>query len=353
MLIRRLGFLFPLALPLLVLAGYRLGGAWNFLTLGWAFVAMPALDVALGPDTAPVLPRDGREAGWARFFDAILYLWVPIQLAMIVWAAAAFVALPDAVSRVGLAYSVGTITGGVGIVVAHELGHRLRPFERALGCILLASVGYAHFYIEHNKGHHSRVATPEDPATARAGESFWHFLPRTVVGQFASAWHIECARLAALGQGAASPANRMLWVIAAQLATAAALGLVFGAAAVAFFVVQAAVAVTLLEQVNYLEHYGLVRRRRPDGRYETVTPRHSWNSSQRLSNWFLFNLQRHSHHHAQVTRHYQELLHFADAPQLPTGYGSMVLLALVPPLWRRVMDPRLEAWRAIEPGRAA
>lgn len=350
MLLRRLGFLLPLSMPLLVLAGYRLGGAWNFLAVGWLFAAMPLLDYLLGPDTAPVLPRDGREPGWARFFDLILYLWVPLQLAFLAWGAAAFASLPDLTSRIGLAYSVGVVTGGVGIVVAHELGHRLRFFERALACTLLASVAYAHFYIEHNKGHHSRVATPEDPATARAGESFWQFLPRTVAGQFASAWRIERARLAARGRGAASAANRMLWVVAAPAAIAAALGLRFGAAAVVFFVVQAAVAVQLLELVNYLEHYGLVRRRRADGRYESVTPRHSWNSSQRLSNWFLFNLQRHSHHHAQVTRHYQELLHVADAPQLPTGYGGMILFAMLPPLWRRVMDPRLEAWRAREAG---
>jgi alkane 1-monooxygenase len=352
MLLRRLGFLLPLSMPLLILAGYRLGGAWNFLALGWLFVALPALDYVLGSDTAPVLARDEREAGWARFFDWILYLWVPIQLALIVWSAAAFAALPDVLSRVGLAYSLGVVTGGVGIVVAHELGHRLRGTERALGCVLLASVGYAHFYIEHNKGHHSRVATPDDPATARAGESFWRFLPRTVIGQFASAWHIERQRLESLGLRPASAANRMLWVIAAPIAIAAALGLAFGAAATVLFVVQAAVAVSLLEEVNYLEHYGLVRRRRADGRYETVTPRHSWNSSQRLSNWFLFNLQRHSHHHAQVTRHYEELLHMPEAPQLPTGYGGMILVALVPPLWRRVMDPRLEAWRALEARRA-
>ncbi len=352
MLLRRLGFLFPLSMPLLILAGYRLGGAWNFLTLGWLFVALPALDYLLGADTAAVLPRDARSAGWARFFDGILYLWVPVQLALIVWAAGAFAALPDLLSQVGLAYSVGVVTGGVGIVVAHELGHRQRAGERLLGCVLLASVGYAHFYIEHNKGHHSRVATPEDPATARAGESFWQFLPRTVVGQFASAWQIERERLVALGRRPASAANRMGWVIAAPLAIASALGLAFGAAAVVLFVVQAAVAISLLEEVNYLEHYGLVRRRRPDGRYETVTPRHSWNSSQRLSNWFLFNLQRHSHHHAQVTRHYQELLHVADAPQLPTGYGGMFLVAMLPPLWRRVMEPRLAAWRALEAGRS-
>ncbi|HUO80987.1 MAG TPA: alkane 1-monooxygenase [Steroidobacteraceae bacterium] len=351
MLLRRLGFVLPLLLPLLVVAGYRLGGAWNFLTVGWLFVALPLADFALGPDPRPVL-EDGRgSAGWARFFDAILYLWVPLQLALLVWAAAVFPSLPDLASRAGLAYSTGVVTGGVGIVVAHELGHRRRFFERALGCTLLASVGYAHFYIEHNKGHHARVATPEDPATARAGESFWHFLPRTVAGQFASAWRIERARLAARGLGPASAANRMLWAVAAPLAIVAGLGLWRGAAGVALFVVQAGVAVTLLELVNYLEHYGLVRRRRADGRYESVTARHSWNSSQQLSNWFLFNLQRHSHHHAHVTRHYQELLHMPDAPQLPTGYGGMLVFALVPPLWRRIMDPRLEAWRALDAGR--
>ena len=353
MLPRRLGFLLPLSMPLLVLAGYRLGGAWNFLAAGWLFVLLPLLDAVLGVDTATVLPREARDAAWARFFDAILYLWVPLQLALIVWAAAVFPSLPDLVSRAGLAYSVGVVSGGVGIVVAHELGHRHRFFERALGCTLLASVAYTHFYIEHNKGHHSRVATPDDPATARAGESFWHFLPRTVVGQFASAWDIEQTRLATLGQAPLGPSNRMLWVILAPLAIAAALGAAFGAASVAFFFVQASVAVTLLELVNYLEHYGLVRRRRPDGRYETVAPRHSWNSSQRLSNWFLFNLQRHSHHHAQVTRHYEELLHVAAAPQLPTGYAGMIVLALVPPLWRRIMDPRLAAWRALEARGAA
>jgi alkane 1-monooxygenase len=353
MLLRRLGFLFPLTLPLLVLAGDRLGGAWNFLTAGWVFLALPLLDVLLGDDVAPVLPRGASDRRWARFFDAILYAWVPMQIALLVWGAARFPQLPDLASRIGLAYSVGIVTGGVGIVVAHELGHRQRFYERALGCLLLATAAYAHFYIEHNKGHHSRVATPEDPATARAGESFWHFLPRTIVGQFASAWRIERARLAALGRGPATAANRMLWVVAAPVAIATALGICFGAAAVGFFCVQAAVAVTLLELVNYLEHYGLMRRRRADGRYETVTPRHSWNSSRRLSNWFTFNLQRHSHHHAQVTRHYEALEHVAAAPQLPTGYGGMVLIALLPPLWRQVMDPRLAAWRALEARGAA
>ena len=345
MLLRRLGFLLPLTLPLLVLAGYRLGGAWNFLTVGWVFVLLPLIDHLLGDDTAVVLGRADAGRGWRIFFDAILWGWVPLQLAFLGWAAAAFARLPDLAARVGFAYSVGLVTGGVGIIVAHELGHRRRRFERVLGCVLLATVGYAHFYIEHNQGHHARVATPEDPATARTGESYWTFLPRTVAGQFASAWRIECARLARLGRGRLSAANRMLWAVAAPLAIALVLGLALGAAASLLFVAQALIAVSLLELVNYLEHYGLERRRRTDGHYEVVTPRHSWNSSRRLSNWFTFNLQRHSHHHAQVTRHYEALEHAADAPQLPSGYGGMMVIALVPALWRRVMDPRLAAWR--------
>ena len=348
MLLRRLGFLLALTLPLWVVVGARLGGAWNFLTPAWVFFALPLLDALAGKDTALVLPRgpDGRV--WSRFFDGLLYLWVAIQLALLAWAAARVAALPDFASRLGLAYSVGIVTGGVGIVVAHELGHRRRLFDRACASALLATVGYAHFTIEHNQGHHSRVATPDDPATARAGESFWHFLPRTVAGQFASAWRIECARLARAGQPRFGLANRMLWVVAAPVAIVTALGLCFGAAAVVMFVLQASVAISLLELVNYLEHYGLERRLRADGRYEKVTPRHSWNSSQRVGNWLTFNLQRHSHHHADVTRHYPQLEHVEAAPQLPASYAAMILVAMVPPLWRRIMDPRLAAWRSLE-----
>jgi alkane 1-monooxygenase len=346
--VRRLGFALPLLLPLVAVYGHALGGAWNLLPALVLFVLLPVVDRLAGVDVATVAPRGATGPGWRAWFDGLLYAWVPIQLALIAWGARAAAAEPDLGAALALEVSIGLLTGGVGITVAHELGHRLGRPERALSCVLLASVSYAHFHIEHNKGHHARVATPEDPATARAGESFPSFLRRTVPAQFRSAWEIEAARLAASGRGVRSVANRMLWVIAAPVGLAAALGAAFGPRAVAFFAVQSVVAFSLLELVNYVEHYGLLRRRLDDGRYERVRPEHSWNASQRVSNWYLFNLQRHSHHHANVNRRYEELEHYAAAPQLPAGYAVMILVALVPPLWRRVMDPRLHAWRTAQ-----
>jgi alkane 1-monooxygenase len=343
--LRRLGFALPLLLPLAVVGGHALGGAWNFLAPLVLFVLLPLLDRLAGVDVETVAPRGSVGAGWHAWFDGLLYAWVPVQLLLIAWGARTVAAETDPVAAAGLTLSIGLLSGGVGITVAHELGHRLGRVERSLACVLLASVSYAHFYIEHNKGHHARVATPDDPATAREGESFPAFLLRTVPAQWRSAWEIESARLAAAARSHRSPANRMLWTVAAPAGIAAALGAAYGPRAVAFFAIQSVVAFSLLELVNYVEHYGLRRCRGADGRYERVRPEHSWNASQRISNWYLFNLQRHSHHHANVNRRYEELEHYADAPQLPAGYAVMILVALAPPLWRRVMDPRLRAWR--------
>jgi alkane 1-monooxygenase len=343
---RRLGFLLPLLLPPLVVQGHALGGPSHFLAPLVLFVLLPVVDRVAGVDTVTVAPRGATAPGWRLWFDGLLYAWVPLQLALLAWGAYTVVDARSLVEALGLTLSIGLLTGGVGIVVAHELGHRQGRFARSCSCLLLATVAYAHFHIEHNKGHHVRVATPEDPATAREGEGFWRFLLRTVPAQFASAWHIEQVRLAAVRARPFGPRNRMLWVIAAPAAIGAALAAGAGGRAVAFFAGQAVVAITLLELVNYVEHYGLVRRRGADGRYERVQPRHSWNASQRVSNWYLYNLQRHSHHHANVNRRYEELEHDASAPQLPAGYAVMVLVAMVPPLWRGVMHPRLAAWRS-------
>jgi alkane 1-monooxygenase len=226
---------------------------------------------------------------------------------------------------------------------AHELGHKRDELERWLSKIALAQSGYGHFFVEHNRGHHVRVATPEDPASARMGESFWAFLPRTVKGSLTSAWELEREWLGRHGRATWSIHNNVLNAWAMTVVVFGGLTVAFGPRVLPFLLIQMFVGFPLLEVVNYLEHYGLLRQKRPDGRYERTRPEHSWNSNNVASNVLLYHLQRHSDHHANPTRRFQALRHSDEAPQLPTGYAGMILLALIPPLWRRAMDGRLLA----------
>jgi alkane 1-monooxygenase len=233
------------------------------------------------------------------------------------------------------------MVAGVAINTAHELGHKRASSERWLSRVALAQTGYGHFFIEHNRGHHVRVATPEDPASARLGESFYAFWPRTVSGSLRSAWELEKARLARMDRGPWTIRNDALSAWAMTLALYGALALVFGPVVLPYLAIQAVIGFSLLEVVNYLEHYGLLRGRREDGRYERTAPEHSWNSNNVASNVLLYHLQRHSDHHANPLRRYQALRHFDEAPQLPTGYAGMIVAAALPPVWRRVMDHRV------------
>jgi alkane 1-monooxygenase len=231
----------------------------------------------------------------------------------------------------------------VAISAAHELGHRRARLERRLSKIALAQTCYGHFFVEHNRGHHARVATAEDPASSRLGQSLYRFIPRSVVGGLRSAWRIETNRFARMGKSRWSFRNDVLnaWFLSAAVFVVMAVW--FGATVLPWLVGQAFIGFGMLETINYLEHYGLRRQKLPDGRYERVGAEHSWNSNTVIANVFLFHLQRHSDHHAHPIRRYQSLRHSNEAPQLPTGYATMMLLALVPPLWRRVMD-----WRVLD-----
>lgn len=244
--------------------------------------------------------------------------------------------------KVGLALTVG-IVAGIGINTAHELGHKKEKVERWLAKIALAQSFYGHFYIEHNRGHHVRVATPVDPASSRVGESLYAFLPRTVVGSLQSAWRLEQPRFKRRDESHWSIRNDVLnaWLMSVVLW--AVLLIVFGLAILPYLLLQAAVGIVLLEIVNYLEHYGMLRQKEHTGRYERVRPSHSWNSNNIATNVLLYHLQRHSDHHANPTRRYQALRDMEEAPVLPTGYAGMILLALFPPLWYRTMDPRVLA----------
>ena len=287
-----------------------------------------------------------------KYYRWITYLFLPIQYAgfigafYLVGGGTPFGIEPlGVVDKIGLAISIGAI-GGIGINTAHELGHKREANERWLAKIALAQVFYGHFYIEHNRGHHVRVATPEDPASSRFGENFYEFWPRTVVGALKSAWHLEKKRYARKKTHPFHLGNDVLnaWLMSIVLWG----GLVAwqGPGVLPFLVVQAVVGFSLLEVVNYMEHYGMLRQKVGTGerqRYERVDPSHSWNSNNIATNVLLYHLQRHSDHHANPTRRYQTLRDFEESPVLPTGSAGMIVLALFPPIWRRVMDKRVIA----------
>ncbi|HXD25980.1 MAG TPA: alkane 1-monooxygenase [Propionibacteriaceae bacterium] len=327
------------------------------------FVLLPLLDLKFGPDGQNPPEEVMEKLENDKYYRYCTYAFLPFQFASVIFGAYLFTA--DNVSwlgydgpigwfgKIGVALTVGVL-GGVGINTAHELGHKRDAVERWLSKITLAQTFYGHFFIEHNRGHHVRVATPEDPASSRMGESFWAFLPRSVWGSLRSAWELEAQRLRRLQK---SPFNIRNDVLNAWLMSVVLFGVlmaVFGWALIPFLVIQAVFGFSLLETVNYLEHYGLLRQKVDEplarrgsgserGRYERCTPEHSWNSDHVVTNIFLYHLQRHSDHHANPTRRYQTLRSFDGAPNLPSGYASMIVLAYFPPLWRKVMDPRVLA----------
>ncbi|TFV55203.1 alkane 1-monooxygenase [Mycobacterium sp. PS03-16] len=311
-----------------------------------AFVIIPVLDRLIGMDATNA--PDGALA-WLEhdpFYRWVTYLFLPSQylsllFACWLWAGGGWLSMSLS-DKIGLMVTVGII-GGVAITTAHELGHRRERIEKRLSKIALAQTCYGHFFVEHNRGHHAKVATLEDPATSRFGESLYAFIPRSVCGSVRSAWRIERARFRRMGRSPVSRDNDVLsaWAMSAGLYVV--LAVWFGPVVLPYLAGQAVIGFCLLETVNYLEHYGLRRQKLANGRYERVRACHSWNSNTVVANVFLFHLQRHSDHHAHPLRRYQSLRHADEAPQLPAGYATMILLALVPPLWRRVMD-----WRVIE-----
>lgn len=319
-------FLLALASPGAPVVGYLLGT--NFYSFAVFFVVVPLLDLLIGRSGAASPPAELARLEQSLFFRALLVAYVPLQLALVAWGAW-IVGRGElgAWQAVGLTLSIGLIAGAQGITFAHELGHKRSRLERILSRVLLVTVCYGHFTVEHNRGHHVRVATPEDPASARFGEGFWTFLPRTLGGSFRHAWQLD--------------RGEVLGCVAASVLIAAALGIAFGPLAIAFFLGQSAMAVTLLEGVNYVEHYGLQRKRLPDGRYERMSERHSWDAYEWLSNCFLVHLQRHADHHLNPSRPYAALQPRDASPKLPTGYAGMIPIALVPPLWFAVMNPRV------------
>lgn len=347
----KLGYLLSFSLPLWVIAGYYLGGWYNFITLGNVFILMPLMDFFVGTDHSNYNDEESAKKADDFFYRFITYVWVYLQLALVIWGAYVVVYgnIVSWYEWTGFLLSMAMVTGGIGITVAHELGHKKSTLERVYSQILLLSVTYMHFYVEHNRGHHVYVATPEDPATARKNENFYAFWFRSVVQGYLHAWNLENERLRRKNRSVLSLENKMISFTILPVLFCAVLTAVMSInvpgiawAVPLFFFGQSFFAFTLLELVNYVEHYGIRRKQVAPGRYERVRPIHSWNTDFIVSNYFLFQLQRHSDHHFNAIKRYQVLNTYPESPQLPAGYPTMIMLAIVPPLWFRLMNPRLE-----------
>jgi alkane 1-monooxygenase len=340
-------------LPALVVAGAYAGGWWNFTTAVFVFGVLTVADHLLGLNTQNVPQNEAAAVGEEYFYRFITYCWTYLQVGLVVWGAymVASGRIITGYEWIGFVLGLSLATGGIGITVAHELGHKKSRIEKIYSKLLLMTVCYMHFYIEHNRGHHVHVATPQDPATGRRNENFFSFWVRCVTKSYTHAWSIENESWRRKGKSPFTIKNEMFWFTVLPLlfcgALTAGLSLMLGKFAwqvPVFFFSQSLLAFTLLELVDYIEHYGIVRKQLSNGVYERVNPLHSWNASHKLSNYFLFQLQRHSDHHYNAIKRYQVLNHHNESPQLPFGYPTMILIALFPPLWFKIMNPLLKDW---------
>jgi alkane 1-monooxygenase len=345
---KRYLWMLGIAVPLLPFAAWGLVELTG-LDLFWYFPLMfffgliPLVDLVAGMDRNNPPDEALEDLQNDRYYRWITYAFIPVQYAALVWGAWMLSGdRLDVVDKLGLAIGLGLVAG-IAINTAHELGHKKEQNERWFARVALAQPFYGHFFIEHNRGHHGRVATPEDPASSRYGENLWQFLPRTVIGSLRSAWHLEASRLQRRDRSVWTWRNDVLNAWAMSVVLWAGLLIAFGWGILPYLVLQAVVGIWLLETVNYLEHYGMKRQKTASGRYERPNPSHSWNSNNIGTNVLLYHLQRHSDHHANPLRRYQALRDFAESPVLPTGYAGMILLATVPAIWRRVMDPKVIA----------
>ncbi len=338
-----------LALVPVAWLGATQGGWWILLmplATWWLFTV---LDFVTGLELEDADPQTAEaDLFWYRL---VTLIWAPVQ-AITLFGLIAYVTWSDhlsALEKLGVFFGMGILSGTIGIVYAHELMHQKNRWERWLGDILMAMALYGHFRSEHLLVHHRHVGTPRDAVTARYNEGFHRFFLRVLPSCLASAFRAEREMLARKGLPWWDRSNPF-WRYATLSAGFILLSLLIGGwAGVGLFLFQALVAVWQLELVNYVEHYGLTRKPLGNGRYEPVRPCHSWNAAHRASNWLLINLQRHADHHAKPDRRFPLLQNHgpAEAPQLPFGYPVMTLMALVPPLWRRVMNPRVRKWRAM------
>lgn len=320
-------------------------GIWLWTTFAFFYGGITLLDKYFGDDDANPTEEMVEEIKSESYYKQVLYLAVPmLWLSVVVMAYVVSQYEWSWLSILGGALSAG-LMGAIGVNLGHELGHKVNDKGQQVAAKLaLAVSGYGHFVIEHNKGHHKDVATPEDPASSRMGESIYKFVRREIPGAFRRAWGLEAARLKRLGKSEWSLSNEIIQPALVTLSAYTLLLAYFGPVMIPFLAIVAAFGYWNLTCANYIEHYGLLRLKEKSGRYERCKPHHSWNSNHKVSNLALVHLQRHSDHHAHPTRAYQVLRDYDNVPKLQAGYPWMFVLAMFPPIWFAMMNPRVAEW---------
>jgi len=336
-------YLLAFIIPVLGYISLLSQGIWSYLVVIIALVGIAIVDLLIGTRSQQFTKEEEKELSGKWGYKVLPRLMVPIQYGALIVFFNALSESPGLITSVGLTLSMGILCGVAGINVAHELGHKPSKFDQFLSKALLLSSSYLHFFIEHNEGHHKNVGKPDEPGTASKGESFYLFYLRALVNVYAHAWQIEVSRLRQNGRNTLSIGNRMLQFLFVQIAFWIGIAVVYGWLGLLGFIGASLVGVLLLESLNYVEHYGLVRKEIRPGIYETISPKHSWNSDHWLSRTVLFDLPLHADHHMYGSKEYQILNSRDEAPQMPLGYAGMILMALVPPIWFRVMDKKVDA----------
>ena len=338
----RLKYLAIFLLPLTVAFSFVTQGWWTFVPSIVVFSLIPFLEFVLRADASNYSEIEKDELSKNPFYDVLLFLMVPLQICFLFWYFTIITDSPTYLEQAGRTIAMGMMCGIIGINVGHELGHRMKKFERFFGEVLLLTSLENHFLPYHNRGHHFQVATPQDPATARRNEWLFVFWFRSQTGSYFQAWKIENERMKIQKQPILSLKNKMVLYTLVHLALFLLIYSVYGGFVLLQFIKVAIIGILLLETVNYIEHYGLLRKKRENGSYERVRRIHSWNSNHVLGRSVLFELTRHSDHHYKADRPYQLLESHEESPTMPTGYPGMMLLAFFPPLFFKVMNNRID-----------
>ena len=336
-----LKYLFAFTIPLTVFLSIYLKDIFSYTTLVYAYGVIPLFELIFKPksyEEKRVVSSDLKNI----FFDSLLYLNFPIVTSLLFYG---FNVLSLETTffyeEVGIVLSLAILLATNGINVAHELGHRKSGFAKNISKSLLLYSLYMHFFIEHNKGHHKNVGTPLDPASAKFNQSLYSFWVQSVIGQYINAWKIQLKELNTNSNSFFSIKNQMLIFLFFQISYLVVIGLVFTIKVAFLAVLVGVISFLMLETINYIEHYGLTRKKMKSGRYERVQTHHSWNSEHQIGRIVLYELTRHSDHHYNASKEYQFLENKFQSPQLPYGYPASMLLALIPSLWFFVMNKRV------------